>query len=533
MMRFRTREPALPPLLLLAVLVALLLLASASASALTPQEQRGQHIYLQGTSPSGGEITAVLGREGIDVSASVMPCVKCHGHDGRGKPEGGVTPSNITWEALTKPYGVTHPSGRTHPPYTERRLKRAITMGLDAAGQRLHVVMPRYQFAHQDLADLVAYLKQLGKSQDPGLTATTIRIGTILPPSGSFADMRHAIKAVLTAYFDQINRQGGIYNRRVELRFAETPEAPDARVRAARAFLEEAQVFALTGSFMADGVAELTTLIQAQQVPLVGVFTLYPQVSFPLNPYVFYLYAGLAEQGRALAAFAAAKYAPHRPRAAIVHPDEHHARAAAEAIAMQCQELGWKAVERISVPHGQFNVTHLVRQLHDTQTEMVFWLGPSTATMAFFQEADQHDWTPMVLLPSALAGRESFRVPERFHRRLLVSFPTLPSDHTPRGMEEYHQLAASQQLPPRHLATQFTTLASAKILVEGLKRTGREVSRQKLIEALEGIYEFYTGLTPAMTYGPNRRIGAQGAYIVTLDLKTKRFVPVSSWIEPD
>ncbi|MEE8350344.1 MAG: hypothetical protein V3R94_12285 [Acidobacteriota bacterium] len=62
----------------------------------TPQEKRGREIYLKGTSPSGGEITALFGQADLQVPASVMPCVNCHGRDGRGRPEGGVTPSNLT-----------------------------------------------------------------------------------------------------------------------------------------------------------------------------------------------------------------------------------------------------------------------------------------------------------------------------------------------------------------------------------------------------------------------------------------------------
>jgi hypothetical protein len=66
-----------------------------------------------------------------------------------------------------------------------------------------------------------------------------------------------------------------------------------------------------------------------------------------------------------------------------------------------------------------------------------------------------------------------------------------------------------------------------------LKRAGKDVSREKLIQVLEGLYEFRTGLTPAITYGPNRRIGAMGAYVVTIDLKKQQFVPVGGWINLD
>jgi hypothetical protein len=57
------------------------------------------------------------------------------------------------------------------------------------------------------------------------------------------------------------------------------------------------------------------------------------------------------------------------------------------------------------------------------------------------------------------------------------------------------------------------------------------VSREKLIQALEGLYQYPTELTPAITYGPNRRIGAMGAYVVQIDLKEKRLLPASGWID--
>jgi mono/diheme cytochrome c family protein len=150
----------LPPILLFGALA--VSSVRSQSDQLTPQEERGQQIYLQGTASSGQEIIALIGDEGLEVPASTMPCVVCHGRDGRGRPaEGGVVPSDITWKSLTKPDGVTHESGRKHPPYTEKLLKRAIGMGTDPAGNALHMAMPRYRMAPEDMDELIAYLKRL------------------------------------------------------------------------------------------------------------------------------------------------------------------------------------------------------------------------------------------------------------------------------------------------------------------------------------------------------------------------------------
>jgi len=40
-------------------------------------------------------------------------------------------------------------------------IKRAITKGIDPAGEPLDWTMPRWQFGDEDVADLLAYLKTL------------------------------------------------------------------------------------------------------------------------------------------------------------------------------------------------------------------------------------------------------------------------------------------------------------------------------------------------------------------------------------
>ena len=57
------------------------------------------------------------------------------------------------------------------------------------------------------------------------------------------------------------------------------------------------------------------------------------------------------------------------------------------------------------------------------------------------------------------------------------------------------------------------------------------LSREKFMRSLEKLYQFQTGLTPRITYGPNRRIGVLGSHVVTVDLEKKNFVPVGEWIE--
>ena len=506
--------------------------ATAAAATLTPQEKRGKQIYVQGTTAAGREVLAYVGDASIEVPGSTLPCAGCHGLDGQGKPEGGVVPSNLSWEILTKPYEVTQASGRKRPPYTERALEFAITRGLDPGGNKLHPAMPSYQMAREDLADLVAYLKRVGQDRDPGLTEKSITVGTIVPTRGELSGVGQAIRATLTAFFDEVNSRGGIYNRKVELKFIETADTPAATAASLRRSLQDEQVFALAGAFTSGADSEIAALADELDVPVIGPLTLSPQTARPLNRHVFYLLSGLEEQARALVSYASQKLQGDKSGVLVVYPESELSAGVIAAVKDQCLKNGCGPVETEGYRRAQFDAQGLAVKLGKTGKQVVLFLGAGGEAIALMKEADKLNWSPAVYLPVA-GGSGIMEAPLSFNRKIYLAFPTSPSDQTGDGVGEFRALAAKYNLPKTHLATQLSVMGAAKILVEALKRAGKDVSREKLIETLEGFNQFATGLTPAVTYGPNRRIGASGAYVVTIDLEKKEYLSASGWVDVD
>ena len=120
-------------------------------------------------------------------------------------------------------------------------------------------------------SDLVAYLKVLGSGLDPGLTESTIEVGVILPPPRAMGGTGAAIERVLAAYFKELNDSGGIYNRRIALRFAD-PSAPDGLVR-----LRGDQVFAVAASFVAGVEGGVVCSYAHVEMSYARVCGLYPE----------------------------------------------------------------------------------------------------------------------------------------------------------------------------------------------------------------------------------------------------------------
>jgi ABC-type branched-subunit amino acid transport system substrate-binding protein len=423
-----------------------------------------------------------------------VPCGGCHGRDGKGNPEGGISPSDLTWTALTRPYGVTHPGGRTHQPYDAKLLKRAIALGLDPAGTALHVAMPRFRMSLKDMDDLISYLRQLGTGTDPGVSDTAVRIGVVLPPAGPLSGLGKAVRAALTARFETVNKDGGIYGRRIEPLFFDGRAPADQRRAWTADFLQREEVFASLSPFFSGAEAEMASLFQEKQVPVVGPFTLHPSEAFPLNRYVFYLLPGLEAQEKALARFAAG--------------------------------AGWPVPVQLAaaVDPGE------VKRLAAEKAESVIFPGSGAEALALLREADRLGWHPRLLVTGAAADEALFGAPSGFEGRIFVALPSPPAGPEGEAAAAYRSLGP---LPADNLSAQWAALGAAEVLIEGLKRAGRDLSREKLVDQLESLRGFATGYSPPVTYGSARRLGARGAYVMRIDLKAKSFVPQSGWMEAE
>ena len=515
----------------LVIVIFLAPLGVAAQDSLAQQQSRGRQIYTQGTSPSGKEILAYVGDASIEVPGSTLPCAGCHGLDGRGKAEGGLNPSNVTWEFLTKPYGLKHESGRQHPPYTERALELAVTRGLDPGGNKLLAAMPRYVMSRADLADLVTYLQLLGKERDPGVSDDKIVIGTLVPSSGPLAAMGQAVTAVTNAVFGEVNSQGGIFGRRLELQVIEGGENPSATRAKMEPLLKNQQIFAMSGAIVAGSEKEIIPLLGQNETPLIGPLSLYPQTGFPLNRQVFYLLSGLDGQARSLVNFIAQKPEFKNSNVAVIAPRSEINAGVIDAIREQRKKSGSSAPAVFEYESGRFAAVDAIKQVRQPAVEVVIFMGSGDDALSFMREAEKVSWFPAMLVPGGSIGTVVFDGPVGFDKKVFFSFATSPADHSAEGSKEFRALREKYKLPERNVAAQISAYAAAKILIEALKRVGKDLSREKLIQVLESLHEYSTGMTPAVTYGPNRRIGATGAYIVAIDLSEKKFVPVSGWVE--
>jgi len=524
-----TRKALIALLSLLLITIAFPMKTSAQ-NPLTPQERRGKQIYFRGESPSATNIVALIGENSLEIPGNGLPCAGCHGVSGRGKPEGDVDPSNVSWEALLKSSQIVGTRKRTQP-YSVTSLETAITRGLDPSGNKLAVAMPRYQMTKQDLQDLIVYMRRLGTDRDQGIYDDKIVIGTAIPTTGKLAEMGQVIKQTINAAIDDVNFNGGIYNRRLELKFVETGSDASATAASIAHFIQDENVFAMVDLFLAGAEKEIMPLLAEREVPLVGPFTLLAKVDTPINRQVFYLLPGIAEQARALVSFAAKRVEGNtqRPRIAAIYLRSDLNSSVLEGVKLQCQKEGLSAPQVYEYQEGSFDAAQALQKLKQSDPSAIFFIGTGSDLTLFMSAADMVGWYPQILVPGVLAGADIVNARSGFDGKLFLTFPSVPEDITAEGQKQLQALSEKYKLPPKHMAAQVAAYAGVKILIEGLKRAGIAPNREALIQALEGLKQYQTGLTPLISYSPTRRIGAMGGYVVSIDLKQKRMV-VNGWV---
>jgi ABC-type branched-subunit amino acid transport system substrate-binding protein len=153
----------------------------------------------------------------------------------------------------------------------------------------------------------------------PGVAPARITLGGLAPVNGENAEAGNAVKAVLTAYFDELNHRGGIHNRRIALRFADAGPDRATAVKNATQLLHE-PIFAFVAPFAPGAEGALAGLARERKVPVAGLLAL-SVPDDPTNREVFYLLPGFEQLVQELGRFAVKQQNIAPAKTAVIFSD--------------------------------------------------------------------------------------------------------------------------------------------------------------------------------------------------------------------
>jgi ABC-type branched-subunit amino acid transport system substrate-binding protein len=142
----------------------------------------------------------------------------------------------------------------------------------------------------------------------PGVTDTEIRIGNVMPYSGSLA-VFGAIGKAEAAYFEMINERGGINGRKVRFISHDDKSDPSTALELTRGLVEKEDVLLLFGSFGTPGNFAVREYLNARQIPQLFVASGDDHLSDPsMFPWTMSWQPSIREEGRIYANYIQALY---------------------------------------------------------------------------------------------------------------------------------------------------------------------------------------------------------------------------------
>jgi branched-chain amino acid transport system substrate-binding protein len=155
---------------------------------------------------------------------------------------------------------------------------------------------------------------------DPGASATEIRLGQTMPYSGPVSVAGAGGYASL-AYFDAVNKAGGINGRKIKLLSLDDGYSPPKTVEATRRLIEDENVLMIYGSVGTPTNAAVEKYLNLKKVPQLFVTTGASRFRDPRTfPWTIAYLPGYLQEGRAMARYVLATVAV--PKIAVLYQND-------------------------------------------------------------------------------------------------------------------------------------------------------------------------------------------------------------------
>ena len=329
-----------------------------------------------------------------------------------------------------------------------------------------------------------------------------ILIGQSIARSGPLALQGEAIVKGTLAYVNRINASGGVNGERVVLKTLDDGGDAKRTVDNARVLIGEGAV-ALYGMAEGGPCSALLPVITAAKIPLIACMAGSPQLRDPFNRYVFPVRAAHLDEFASLLSTAAGL---GNKTVALIHSDSETGRLHLANVTRLSRQRGMEMVLPIAVA-GKPDITAIARQLVASNVDVVLNHGSYSSYAELIRETRALGPRPLFLAVNS-GGQELARLAGTSRKGTIMSqiapFPNSRATPIQRSYED--DLKKSFPDEPFGWSSMEGYL-SAVVLVEGLKRAGKQVTHEGLVTAFEKMGRFDLG-GYEVKYGPNDRTGS-------------------------
>ncbi|MDY7030931.1 MAG: ABC transporter substrate-binding protein [Thermodesulfobacteriota bacterium] len=378
-----------------------------------------------------------------------------------------------------------------------------------------------------------AYAKKV-----PGVSQDKIKLGHFGDLTGPAAFIGTLLIDVAGAFFEHLNDQNGIHGRRIEFIAEDNKYSPVRTVAAFKYLISRHNVFAIHNVYGSTPCSAIFPLIKKEKIPVFPTFATATTMYTPPKRYLFSMTSVASDEAEIVVDYIMRDLKVKNPRIAICYQDDEWGKDGLKGMQEAVSKYGMKLATAESYKRGSVDLSSQTVNFKMAKAQYIFYIGfaPNFATLmkeckklgmniSFF--GDVATVTPQTLKLAGEAGRDS----------MYVIHSAMPQEDVP-GMNDMKAILKKYRPDIKRIDPLMTVAwAGSTALIEAMKRTGRDLTREGLIGALESLKNFETGgLIPPITYGPinlgpKSRKGIHALRVLKADIDKLIFIPITEWRE--
>lgn len=340
---------------------------------------------------------------------------------------------------------------------------------------------------------------------EPGVSDGTILIGQSAPLSGPAEELGKEMKAGAQLYFDHINRQGGINGRKIELRSLDDGYEPERTTSNTKQLIEKDGVFSLFGFVGTPTSQAALQVSNPAKVPFVGAFTGSDALRTPFNRLVFNIRAGYGDESEKIVDQVTSLNVRN---IAVFYQNDSFGKTALASIEKALAKRGLKPVATGTVERNSQDVAAAVKSIGAAKPDMVILVSTYKSCAAFIKSLRAAGAAPQFFTMSFVGSHALARELGSSGAGIGISqVAPYPWTATTPVVREYQKLLKQAGGNQELSYVSLEGFIAAKVFAEGIKRAGKDLSRDKFITAMEGLRNFDVGGF-TVNFGPANHNGS-------------------------
>ena len=363
-------------------------------------------------------------------------------------------------------------------------------------------------------------------AQTPGVTENSILIGSCSALDGPARVLGRQTVLGASAYLHMVNDEGGLYGRKIQLQAFDDSYDPERAPACFKRMVKEG-VFAL-GFFVGTPTAKVyVPLAQEEKIPVVGLFTGAQMLYEPLKHEVINVRASYYDETREQVD---KLWEQNIRKIGVIYQDDPFGKAVLDGVKLALQKHNATPVGLGHFTRGSLEIEEGLKETMAARPQAIIVAGPYAPAAAIVKQAHAAGWRPQFLTVSFVGTEEFIKEAGADAEGTIITQVMPPYDRTDYPtVAQYRKCLTkySPGEPPSFVS--FEGFVDAMVMVEGLKRAGKEVTREKFIAAIESIHDMNVGLGPrlVLNYSATDHKGFDSVYPTVV--KNGQAVLLTDW----